>query len=75
MKKLNEGDGSTAENDQPKRNVWPFAAGFVIGLLLPFVFLDEPQSKGLFSLLVACLSGGMVMGCTMSVISNLAKRA
>ena len=78
MQKVNEEEvlktENQAENDQRKHNVWPFAAGFAIGLLTPFVFLDAPRSIGLFSLLVVCLTGGMVMGCVMSLISNLANR-
>lgn len=79
MQKIDEEDVLKTENqrgnDQKKRNVWPFAAGFAIGLLTPFVFLDEPRSIGLFSLLVVCVTGGMVMGCVMSVISNLTNRS
>ena len=78
MQKIDEEEVLKTENqsgnDQKKRNVWPIAAGFAIGLLTPFVFLDAPRSIGLFSLLVVCLTGGMVMGCVMSLISNLANR-
>jgi len=79
MQKIDEEEGLKTEhqsgNDQKQRNVWPMAAGVAIGLLTPFVFLDEPRSIGLFSLLVVCVTGGMVMGCVMSVISNLANRS
>lgn len=58
------------EIEKPRR-IWPFALGFVPGLLTPFLFFEDPMSIGLFSLLVACFAGGIVVGSVMTTIDNI----